>query len=230
MPSSSTGVQFLVLALSGDDSEHRWKGSCAVASPLSQLAQKWASFHQVPENSVGFESKGLELDLQKTAADYSFDPSEQVELLCFPKMEEFMETEPVKAEPVVEPGRKGTRADAAKPSRMEEGSKKRKAEKAEASFAEVKPEKAEPKAEPKKKVKSGAAAFKAKPPKNGGPAQPDFDDPIEFVQTNPKKVGGTAFHRYEKYKAAKTVKEALSLGAAKGDVLYDWAKGFIKRL
>lgn len=26
---------------------------------------------------VGFESKGLELDLQKTAADYSFDPSEQ---------------------------------------------------------------------------------------------------------------------------------------------------------
>ena len=28
---------------------------------------------------VGFESKGLELDLQKTAADYSFDPSEQAE-------------------------------------------------------------------------------------------------------------------------------------------------------
>ena len=24
--------------------------------------------------------------------------------------------------------------------------------------------------------------------------------------------------------------QALSLGAAKGDILYDWAKGFIKRL
>ena len=32
--------------------------------------------------------------------------------------------------------------------------------------------------------------------------------PPRFMQSNPKKVGGTAFHRYEKYKAAKTFKEA----------------------
>ena len=36
------------------------------------------SFTYSGESQVGFEWKGEELDLQKTAADYSFNPSEQV--------------------------------------------------------------------------------------------------------------------------------------------------------
>lgn len=242
MLSSSTGVQFLVLALSSDDSEHRWKGSCALESPLSQLARKWANMHQVPENSVGFEWKGEELDLQKTAADYSFNPSEQVELLCFPKTEEFMEpVEPAKADVVVATSVGRKKVDAAKNSRPEqdqgvtEGSNKRKRE---ASSAEAKSEKAETSKVEKKRPRGAGkenAPKVAKPSSakgSGGEktSAPGLEEPIQFLQTNPKKAGGTSFHRYEKYKHAKTVKEALGLGAAKGDIAYDWKQGFFKRV
>mmetsp|Transcript_68543 Transcript_68543/g.150799 ORF Transcript_68543/g.150799 Transcript_68543/m.150799 type:complete len:258 (+) Transcript_68543:33-806(+) len=247
LSTGTAGVQFLVLALSSDDSEHRWKGSCALESPLSQLARKWANMHQVPENSVGFEWKGEELELQKTAADYSFSPSEQVELLCFPKTEEFMEpVEPTKADVVVATsasvGRK--KADAAKNSRPEqdqgvtEGSNKRKRE---ASSAEAKSEKAETSKVEKKRPRDPRGAGKENAPKVAKPSSakgsggektsaPGLEEPIQFLQTNPKKAGGTSFHRYEKYKHAKTVKEALALGAAKGDIAYDWKQGFFKRV
>lgn len=233
LSTGTAGVQFL--------------GSCALESPLSQLARKWANMHQVPENSVGFEWKGEELDLQKTAADYSFSPSEQVELLCFPKTEEFMEpVEPTKADVVVAKsasvGRK--KADAAKNSRPEqdqgvtEGSNKRKRE---ASSAEAKSEKAETSKVEKKRPRDPRGAGKENAPKVAKPSSakgsggektsaPGLEEPIQFLQTNPKKAGGTSFHRYEKYKHAKTVKEALALGAAKGDIAYDWKQGFFKRV
>eukprot|EP00913_Durusdinium_trenchii_P012409 g11650.t1 len=89
-----TEVKTEIDAVASGSSKVESEGSCALASPLSQLACKWANFHHVPEKSVGFEMNGDELDLQKTPADYSFDPSKQVELLCFPKMEEFMEPDP----------------------------------------------------------------------------------------------------------------------------------------
>lgn len=196
---------------------------------------------------MGFEWKGEELDLQKTAADYSFSPSEQVELLCFPKTEEFMEpVEPTKADVVVAKsasvGRK--KADAAKNSRPEqdqgvtEGSNKRKRE---ASSAEAKSEKAETSKVEKKRPRDPRGAGKENAPKVAKPSSakgsggektsaPGLEEPIQFLQTNPKKAGGTSFHRYEKYKHAKTVKEALALGAAKGDIAYDWKQGFFKRV
>jgi len=62
-----------------------------------------------------------------------------------------------------------------------------------------------------------------------GDACPLDNEPIAFVQTNPKTKGKTSWDRYEKYKAARTPKEALSLGAAKGDLLHDFKKGFMKR-
>jgi hypothetical protein len=61
-------------------------------------------------------------------------------------------------------------------------------------------------------------------------AQPGADEPIAFQQENPKRVGTNGWTRYEKYKTAKTGKEALALGAAKGDLMYDWKKGFFKRV
>eukprot|EP00440_Ansanella_granifera_P024189 gb/GFBE01026275.1/.p1 GENE.gb/GFBE01026275.1/~~gb/GFBE01026275.1/.p1 ORF type:complete len:309 (+),score=77.89 gb/GFBE01026275.1/:1-927(+) len=64
-------------------------------------------------------------------------------------------------------------------------------------------------------------------PNAGEPPGPD--EPIEFSQTNPKKAGGSSWDRYEAYKKANTVKEALDLGAAKGDIAYDWKRGFFKR-
>jgi len=49
---------------------------------------------------------------------------------------------------------------------------------------------------------------------------------IKFQQDNPKRRGSQAHDRYEKYKSAVTPKEALGLGAVKGDVPNDIKKGF----
>jgi hypothetical protein len=60
-------------------------------------------------------------------------------------------------------------------------------------------------------------------------AQPAGNEPIVYAQKNPKKVGSSSHKRYDKYKAARTPLEAVSLGARQGDIAYDWSKGFIKR-
>jgi hypothetical protein len=58
---------------------------------------------------------------------------------------------------------------------------------------------------------------------------PGDDEPIVFEQENPKKKGAAAHIRYEKYKAAKTPRDAMALGASKGDVGHDFKKGFMRR-
>jgi hypothetical protein len=44
---------------------------------------------------------------------------------------------------------------------------------------------------------------------------------IEFVQENPKRADTVIYNKYEKYKVAKTVGEARSLGATRPMILYD---------
>lgn len=56
------------------------------------------------------------------------------------------------------------------------------------------------------------------------------DDALEFDQDNPKKVGTSAWSRYEGYKLAKSMREALSLGAARGDIASDLKRGICRRL
>ena len=63
---------------------------------------------------------------------------------------------------------------------------------------------------------------------NDGPT-PGEHEPIEYDQTNFKRPGSSGHERYEKYKKAKTIKEALELGAFRGDIKYDWQRGFYKR-
>jgi len=58
---------------------------------------------------------------------------------------------------------------------------------------------------------------------------PTGRDPVSFLQNNPKMVGSRAWERYEEYKRATTVTEALSLGASKGDISNDFKKGFLVR-
>jgi len=60
-------------------------------------------------------------------------------------------------------------------------------------------------------------------------AVPAGDDPVEFLQDNPKRAGSDSHKRYEQYKSAKTPNEALQLGAVKGDIPNDFNKGFMKR-
>merc|ERR1712048_465271 len=59
---------------------------------------------------------------------------------------------------------------------------------------------------------------------------PTGDEPIKFDQRNPKGFGSDAYNRYERYKRARTVEEALALGAKKGDIKHDFKKGFCSRI
>ena len=51
---------------------------------------------------------------------------------------------------------------------------------------------------------------------------------IDFRQENPKQANSKAWHRYNKYKVARTVKEALHLGAERTDLSNDLKKGFFR--
>lgn len=50
---------------------------------------------------------------------------------------------------------------------------------------------------------------------------------VKFEQTNPKKRGSGAADRYDKYKLAKTIGEAMDLGASQGDLKNDSTKGYL---
>jgi hypothetical protein len=58
-------------------------------------------------------------------------------------------------------------------------------------------------------------------------ALPDQDDAVSFIQENPKAGGSAAHTRYEKYKAAKSIQEALLLSASRRDIANDWSKSFM---
>ena len=53
----------------------------------------------------------------------------------------------------------------------------------------------------------------------------EFDVPMEMQQRNPKR--GKSRPRYEKYKLARTLREAKRSGALWGDLLWDYARGYI---
>eukprot|EP00931_Biecheleriopsis_adriatica_P104372 TRINITY_DN79056_c0_g1_i1.p1 TRINITY_DN79056_c0_g1~~TRINITY_DN79056_c0_g1_i1.p1 ORF type:complete len:303 (+),score=62.43 TRINITY_DN79056_c0_g1_i1:36-944(+) len=50
---------------------------------------------------------------------------------------------------------------------------------------------------------------------------------IRFKQDNPKRSGSAAHERYEKYKVATTVAEAVELGAWTGDLSHDQKQGYL---
>jgi hypothetical protein len=50
---------------------------------------------------------------------------------------------------------------------------------------------------------------------------------LEFVANNPKRSSGKAHSRFENYSKAKTVSEAIALGATKADLRYDFDHKFV---
>jgi hypothetical protein len=79
----------------------------------------------------------------------------------------------------------------------------------------------------RRKEKRGKHLDRPKPRKAKG--CPKCDEPIRFAQENPKLGGSKAFKRYAKYKKARTVKQALDLGADSTDIRWDFDMGFCKR-
>ena len=71
-----------------------------------------------------------------------------------------------------------------------------------------------------------AKVEKAEKPANGGRASKvDNSSKISYKQENPKRPSSESYARYEGYKKAKTVSEAIALGATRQDVNYDVAHG-----
>mmetsp|Transcript_45549 Transcript_45549/g.103446 ORF Transcript_45549/g.103446 Transcript_45549/m.103446 type:complete len:202 (-) Transcript_45549:185-790(-) len=64
-------------------------------------------------------------------------------------------------------------------------------------------------------------------PVDGAP--PSELEEIVYLQDNPKRMGSSSYDRYELYKTAQTVAQAMALGAIKGDIAHDWKRGFLKR-
>jgi len=55
------------------------------------------------------------------------------------------------------------------------------------------------------------------------------DTKITFnVKKNPKREGSKSHSRFQKYMGSKTVSEYLERSGTKGDLKYDWEKGFIQ--
>ncbi|CAE7490510.1 papd4-a [Symbiodinium natans] len=223
-------MKFLIIALSGDERKHHWLGSSAKSAPLQSLAQQWAQAHSVSETGVALEKDGSELDLSRSPSDYAWE-TEQVELYSWPTKEEYMEEDSV-IEPAASSAVEGTpttarlNGEASSSTRPEPESTKK---------GVAKPSQVKLKPETKKTpggVKPKPKASRSKPAGGGAEnkeAIPGPDDPIEFLQQNPKKAGGKGFDRYEKYKSARTITEAMSLGAAKGDIQFDWQRGWLRR-
>jgi len=85
-------------------------------------------------------------------------------------------------------------------------------------------------AAPSASSRRGAAAAAPAPTPPADPsAMPGDAEEIVFQQVNPKREGSSSHTRYEQYKFAKTVAQALTLGAVKGDIAHDWKRGFLKR-
>ena len=71
-----------------------------------------------------------------------------------------------------------------------------------------------------------AKVAQAEKPANGGRASKvDNSSKISYKQENPKRPSSESYARYEGYKKAKTVSEAIALGATRQDVNYDVAHG-----
>ena len=52
------------------------------------------------------------------------------------------------------------------------------------------------------------------------------DKPIGFTQKNPKLASSTSYDRYERYKMASTLNEAMARGASLADIRWDYKRGF----
>ena len=52
---------------------------------------------------------------------------------------------------------------------------------------------------------------------------------ISYRQSNPKMAGKQAWMRYEKYKNASTINDALKNGTTIGDLAWDLSHGFLTR-
>jgi len=197
-----------VVAEIADNTDNVTTLEMAWNAPLSILVRLWASRNSVPEEEVGLADDEEDLPLTKTPLDLKW--SDPATVFAVPTgslaAKECDET----ASPTAT---KKQSKDPATATKTSSSTRKRQAP---------------PASRP-------APAPVAKQSKRDAPPCPDEGSPpglsekVRYVQSNPKRQGSAGWSRFEGYKSATTPQEALNLGAAKGDMLYDWKKGYYCR-
>lgn len=251
-------ITFSVDAVDDGDNSETLECQLSSRRPLRELARTWAKEFEIDDlDAVGLEDEhGVLVDLNRTPQELGW--RHHVRLNAVPLDDKYAEVGPgplVGQVPAAPPPGKGQKraapapAGALDPKRPVTSAATTNAAAAAASPA------ARAKADPDRKVSKDAppAATVAPVAKKaataapagtrsrtgagaGGTTQvpplgkcPTGDEPIEFQRPNPKRKGTQSGDRYEKYMFSKTVNEALRLGACRGDVEFDFKKGFLRR-
>jgi len=241
-------LSVVVNAFDADDKQYTATFKLDQHKPLSETLSEWATLFNIPVSVVGFE------DESHNAVDSSQSPSTlgwkgQVELQAVPLNDEWADENPPTT--AVGAGAKGAGTSVAAGATTA-GAGAGAAKGTGALIVELPPPaSASPSAPVAAAASPGAASPAAASPaaaaaakggagkKRPAPAQPappaagakcpQDDDAVVFLDENPKRAGTGAHARYEKYKSAKTPREALSLGAVAGDIANDFKKGYLSR-
>jgi len=244
--------QIEVIAFDSDNQRFSKTYKVAYSQPLEDVRQRWARLFSIPENVVGFEDKRDYLvDLKRSPADLGWDST--VELQAVPLQEEWADkasllqqgTTPhrlshpqgaTKKSPAPVSADAGA-ARAAAPAPQEKRVEKRKMQEKSTEQKAAKRQETEKKKPETKADKKADAAQEKKPQKilatlsgkGVNTTAPVDDEAILFDQSNPKRADTASYIRYERYKKGKTPREALRMGAERGDIANDFKKGFLRR-
>lgn len=214
------------------DAKFSWRCRLVRTAPIQAMAAAWAKAHGVTPDVVGFEDLEENLvDLSRTPGELGWSAGSCVKLRAVPIDAKFAEGADDKAatsshagggaSPPPRPAAKAAPGAAATRKRGAAG------DSGAAPKAPEHQKRAKAQAAPAAKQKAGSPAQPAR--LSGDGPVPEGDEAIVFQAANPKKAGSNAHGRYEKYKKATTVKQALGLGADKADIAHDFKKGFMKR-
>jgi len=225
-------VQVNVLAEDEDGQEFHWTARLRLQEPLLPLRAQWAEAHGVSETAVGFEDfRDTDVDLQRTPAELGWNNRNTVHLRAIPLDPNFAErgAPAPPSTPLAAPTSKvqpPKRARTETPEAASGGVATSSVAAEKPSVPSVSPAASSAPAQPKTPRTIGASPPTATPA--AGSACGEDDEPIEFDLTNPKRAGTGAHERYEKYKKAKTRREAIRLGASQADIKHDLKKGFAR--
>jgi len=242
-------VQILVTAESEENQSFDWHTCLRMHEQVRLVAEAWASAYGVPANAVGLDENdsGQELDLQLTPVDLGWAAGGLVTLNAFPTEEQLMEGEEVVPPPMPMPAvakaapKTATKQEGRDPSRRCTGSRGHGSATAGANRQQNAQPKQQPRSAPQPQQQTQKQDKVYTRPAGHGDAAPKVDalgtnkstrtgitGPVIWDQANPKRPGNSAYERYERYKRAKTVEEALGMGAASGDITHDFKKGYVK--
>lgn len=179
--------------------------------PLQDLVDKWVAAHggdTIKRACLEHPDKDGEIDLAQTLLQLGWKAGDSEHVLWVVPGDRSQEAPPV---PQVTTPQESPQAEPAElpKDQQAEVAEARKKQQAEASEA------------PKKRAKQ-CSRIPSELAESG-------DDAIEFVQPNPKRAGSSSAIRYALYMTARTVNEALQMGAAKGDIYHDFHAGWLTR-